>query len=219
MQMKKYLAITTFCALSLLIINPAHSQDIRSDVTGFYANVNITGGTWNTTSNFLSDIRDLDPNGVGVQLSGGYGFNQRAEGFAHVSVSNFNLSGDWETYNHTEIGIGFRYNFGATLMRFRPFADVQLNSSSVEIDRVFLNTIGGQRQEGALELEGISLIAGGGFRYFFKPWFAANLHLRYHFGTDYDAIIGGVDLSVDEDLDFNQFDIGAGVTWYFGKKF
>ena len=44
MQMKKYLTIVTFCAAALLFTNPAHAQDIRSDVTGFYANVNITGG-------------------------------------------------------------------------------------------------------------------------------------------------------------------------------
>jgi hypothetical protein len=216
--MKKYLAICFLCAGAVFFTHSVSAQDIRSDVSGFYANINITGGTWNTSSAFLSDIRDSDPNSVGVQISGGYGFTQQMEGFAHVSVSNFNLSGEWETYSHTEFGVGFRYNFGATLKSLRPFADVQINSSSIEIDRVFVNTIGG-REEGALELDGTSLIAGGGFRYFIKPWFALNLHLRYHVGTDYGAKIGGADLILEEELDFNQFDAGAGVTWYFGKKF
>lgn len=203
----------------ILFSDPVLSQDIRSDASGFYANINITGGTWNTPSTFLSDIRELDPNSIGVQLSGGYGFSQRMEGFAHLSFSDFNLSGDWDTYSHTEAGLGIRYNFGATLKSLRPFADVQINSSYVEIDRVFVMLSGGQRMEGALELSGISMIAGGGFRYFIKPWFAANLHLRYHLGTEYEAKVGGTDLTLDEDLEFNQFDLGAGITWYFGNKF
>jgi len=195
------------------------SQGIRSDVSGFYANINFTGGTWNTPNTFLEDIRDLDPNSIGVQLSGGYGFTQRMEGFAHLSLSNFNLSGDWDTYSHTELGLGFRYNLGATLKRLRPFADVQISSSNVEINRVFVTLPGAQRVEGALELSGISLTVGGGARYFIKPWMAANLHLRYHLGSDYDATIGGTDLTLDEDLEFNQFDAGIGITWYFGNKF
>jgi len=217
--MKKYLTLYFVCAGVVLFTNSLSAQDIRSDVSGFYANITLNGGTWNTSSSFLSNFRDLDPNSIGVQLSGGYGFGQRLEGFAQLSVSNFNMSGDWDTYSHTQLGLGFRYNFGATLMRLRPFADVQLSSSSVEIDRAFIITQGGQRLEGALELEGMAVILGGGFRYFFKPWMAANLHLRYHMGTDYSTNIDGIELSVEEDLDFNQFDIGAGFTWYFGNKF
>jgi len=38
-------------------------------------------------------------------------------------------------------------------------------------------------------------------------------------GTDYSTKIDGIDLAVGEDLDFNQLDIGAGFTWYFGNKF
>jgi hypothetical protein len=38
-------------------------------------------------------------------------------------------------------------------------------------------------------------------------------------GTDYSTNIDGIELSFEEDLDFNQFDIGAGFTWYFGNKF
>lgn len=195
------------------------SQGIRSDVSGFYANINFTGGIWNTPNTFLKDIRDLDPNSIGVQLSGGHGFSQRMEGFAHLSLTTFNLSGDWDTYSHTELGVGFRYNTGATLKRLRPFADVQISSSNVEINRVFVTLPGAQRVEGALELSGISLIFGGGTRYFIKPWVAANLHLRYHLGSDYNATIGGTDLAFDEDLEFNQFDAGIGITWYFGNKF
>lgn len=211
----------TACAVAAVVlasINEVRAQDIQSDVSGFHINLNLHYGQWNTTSQFLEGIRDYDPNGYGIQLSGGYGFNQRLEAFLHFSYHDFNMSGDWDTYMHVETGLGLRYNFGATLSKMRPFLDVQINLSSLEMDRIFFQHAGGPRVEGKLEMEGITLAGGGGLRYFFRPWFAATLHARYHYGSDYDMFFEGIEMNLP-DQDVIQFDIGIGVAWYFGKRF
>jgi len=207
-------------AVAVVLASPIKNlaQDIQSDVSGFHINLNLHYGQWNTSSEFLEGIRDYDPNGYGIQLSGGYGFNQRMEAFLHLSYQDFNLSGDWDSYTHTEVGIGFRYNFGATLSKIRPFLDVQINMSALEMDRIFFQHAGGPRVEGKLEMEGLTLVGGGGLRYFFKPWFAATVHARYHYGSDYDMFFEGFEMNLP-DQDVSQFDIGIGVAWYFGKRF
>jgi hypothetical protein len=213
--------LTACAAIAVIFVatKDVQAQDIQSDVSGFHINFNLHYGQWNTSSQFLEGIRDYDPNGYGVQLSGGYGFNQRLEAFLHFSYNDFNMSGDWDTYNHTETGIGFRYNFGATLSKMRPFLDVQVNMSRLEIDRIFFqHSTGGPRVEGKLEMEGITLAGGGGLRYFFRPWVAATVHARYHYGTDYDMFFEGFEMDLP-DQDVSQFDIGVGVAWYFGKRF
>lgn len=214
--------LVTFCLLILVPFTAGKTlaQDIQSDVSGFYGNINVHYGQWSTSSQFLEGIRDYDPNGLGLQLSAGYGFKQRMELFAQFSYSDFNMSGDWSTYNHTELGVGFRYNFGGTLSKLRPFLDAQISSSSMTIDRIFYEHANvGVRVEGKLEMEGVSLIGGGGVRYFFRPWIAGKVHARFHHGGDYDMIFEGFDLEFPEKQDVTQFDIGIGVTWYFGKRF
>ena len=218
-SIKYFLLAFTSVTVVMASTTNIQSQDIQSDVSGFHINLNLHYGQWNTSSQFLEGIRNYDPNGYGIQLSGGYGFNQRMEAFLHFSYNDFNLSGDWDTYTHTEAGVGFRYNFGATLSKIRPFLDVQVNMSALEMDRIFYqHGTGGPRVEGKLEMEGITLAGGGGLRYFFKPWFAGTIHARYHYGSDYDMFFEGIELNLP-DQDVSQFDVGLGVAWYFGKRF
>ena len=69
--------LVTFCLLLAgFISNSLSAQDIQSDVSGFYGDINVHYGQWDTDSPFLEGIREHDPNGWGLQLSGGYGFNQ-----------------------------------------------------------------------------------------------------------------------------------------------
>ena len=219
--MEKTFCSMIFAAIIFMLVFSAgqvSAQDIRSDVSGFYTNLNLFYGKWSTSGQFLEGIRDYDPNGWGFQLSAGYGFNQRMEAFAQFSQSDFNMSGDWNTYTHTELGAGFRYNFGATLSAVRPFLDVQINSSRMEIDRIFVD-FPGFYSEGDLVMNGISMIAGAGTRYFIRPWLAASLHVRYHVGMEYDLELNGQTLNLDEEQDLSQWDAGVGITWYFGKRF
>lgn len=209
-----FLIASGFAACSL----PA--QDIQSDVTGFYGDVNIHYGQWDTESEFLTGIRDHDPNGWGLELSGGYGFNQKMEAFLQFSYSSYNLSGDWETFIRTGLGAGFRFNFGATLSKFRPFLDVQISTSSIETDRIYYqHASAGVRAEGKLEMTGITYIGGGGLRYFFRPWIAGKIHGRMLYGPDYDLVFEGFDLTLPDNQDVTQFDVGVGITWYFGKSY
>ncbi|TVQ05033.1 MAG: hypothetical protein EA359_04390 [Balneolaceae bacterium] len=209
-------------AVAVVLVSPIKNlaQDIQSDVSGFYANFNLHYGQWSTSSDFLQGIRDYDPNGWGLQLSTGYGFNQRMEVFLQLSYSDYNMSGDWNSYNHTQVGAGFRYNFGATLSKIRPFLDVQLNAAYMNVDRIFYEHAAiGLRVEGELEMSGISLVGGGGFRYFFQPWFAATLHARFHYGGDYELEFEGFPMQFEQEQDVTVFDVGIGITWYFGKRF
>ncbi len=213
-----FLSVCAAAAVVLTATNEVRAQDIQSDVSGFHVNLNLHYGQWNTSSQFLEGIRDYDPNGIGVQLAGGYGFNQRLEAFLHFSYYDFNMSGDWDTYTHIETGIGFRYNFGATLSKIRPFLDAQINLSSFEMDRIFFQHAGGQMVEGKLEMEGLTMAVGGGARYFFRPWLAGTLHVRYHYGSNYDMFFEGLEMNLP-DQDVSQIDVGIGAAWFFGKRF
>ncbi len=88
----------------------------------------------------------------------------------------------------------------------------------MEIDRIFVD-FPGFYSEGDLVMNGISMIAGAGTRYFFRPWLAASLHARYHVGMEYDLELNGQTLNLDEEQDLSQWDAGVGITWYFGKRF
>lgn len=216
--------IHTALFICCLILTALHTpglfaQDIQSDVSGFYGSLNLHYGQWNTESQFLEGIRDHDPNSWGLQLSGGYGFNQKMEAFMQLSYSDYNLSGDWSTFNHTGIGAGFRYNFGGTLGKVRPFLDVQISTSTLVIDRIFYEHAGaGVRVEGKLDMEGLAYIGGGGLRYFFKPWIAGIIHARILYGPDYNMSFEGLELTFPDNQDVTQWDLGLGITWYFGKK-
>ena len=219
----KYIRIL-FASCCLLfagcITDHLSAQDIQSDVSGFYGNVNVYYGQWNTESEFLEGIREHDPNGWGLQLSGGYGFNQKMEAFLQLSYIDYNLSGDWSTFTHTGFGAGFRYNFGATLSKVRPFLDVQISTSSIEIDRIYYeHAVAGLRIEGKLDMEGLTYIGGGGIRYFFRPWIAGKVHARFLYGPDYNMAFEGLDLTFPDKQDVSQFDLGVGITWYFGKNY
>jgi|GEM_PF-842541 len=213
--------LVTFCLLLAgFISNSLSAQDIQSDVSGFYGDINVHYGQWDTDSPFLEGIREHDPNGWGLQLSGGYGFNQKMEAFLQISYSDYNLSGDWSTLSHTGFGAGFRYNFGATLSKVRPFLDVQISTSAIEIDRIYYeHAASGVRVEGKLEMEGLTYIGGGGLRYFFKPWIAGKVHARFLYGPDYNMTFDGLELSFPDDQNVTQLDLSVGITWYFGKRY
>lgn len=205
--------------LSILISGSAESQDIQSDLSGFSASVDLHYSNWNTSADFIGPLRDLDSDGIGVRISGGYGFNQRFEAMASYAFSNFNQSGDWSIFNQNEFGAGLRYNFGATLSKIRPFVDGMLNINIMNIDPVLIQIPGGGGADGEFQMSGYTIGLGGGARYFFKPYLAATASIRMHYGSDYELDFDGETLTVDESQDVTQWYFGAGVSWYFGKRF
>lgn len=205
--------------LGFLINTKAKSQDIQSDLSGFSAGIDLHYSQWNTSADFIGALRDFDPNGMGVKIYGSYGFNQRFEGILNYAYSNFNRSGDWSKYHHTEFGAGLRYNFGATLSKIRPFVDATVNSSTMVIDPVVVQVPGGGSIDGEFQMSGFTIGFGGGSRYFIRPYLAANVHLRVNYGSDYDLDLAGNTITVEETQDLTQWYLGAGISWYFGKKF
>lgn len=194
------------------------SQGIQSDVSGFSAKLDVFYSGWDTSGDFLSAIQENDPSGYGLKGEASYGFNQRMEGFATYSFTNYNTSGDWDTFSHNEFGIGFRYNFGVTLSKFRPFAQAEVSTSSITIDRVFVD-LGGGRSEGELQLTGYGLALGGGVRYFIKPYAALVVEGGFHWANDYDLELENNTLDVDEDQELSFWKFGVGFSWFFGKRF
>lgn len=205
--------------LLALISGSAAGQDIQSDLSGLSASVDLHYSNWNTSADFIGPLRDLDSNGIGVKIAGGYGFNQRFEATVSYAFSDFNRSGDWSRFTHVEFGAGLRYNFGATLSKIRPFIDGMLNSSTMNIDPVLIQIPGTGGADGEFQMSGYTIALGAGTRYFFKPYLAATANIRMHYGSDYDLNFDGETLTVDESQDVSQWYFGAGISWYFGKKF
>ena len=55
------------------------AQDIKSSTKGFSANLSLVLGSWNSESNFMGNLDDIEPSGVGYSLKAAYGINQNIE--------------------------------------------------------------------------------------------------------------------------------------------
>lgn len=199
--------------LALLIGFQLSAQGIKSSTQGFSVNLNGAYGTWDSESLFLRDLANLEPTGLGVSVKAGYGINQNIEVLLGISSVGFQSEFEWNSYSLTNVQIGGRYNFGATLRQFRPFLEAAISLNSLNVDPI---TVGGGTELFELESSGVGGSAGGGLHFFILPQLSANANGRIMFGGFSSTSLSGTEMNnFDEKLDFTITTIHIGLTYFF----
>jgi len=208
----KYLQQSTLLLLVLLMGVEISAQDIKSNTKGFSANVNAVYGTWSSESTFLGDLDELEPAGIGVSAKIAYGFNQNFELLLALSSAGFKREFEWDTYQVTTLDLGGRYNFGATLRRFRPFVEASLSVNSLIIDPITFDGI----ELFKLESSGSGLSLGGGLHIFLNQNISINANGKIAFGGFSATSLSGTEVNnLEEKLDFTITTIHIGLTYFF----
>lgn len=209
MKSIKYLGLVLFI---LSIQHQLIGQDIRSSAQGFSINLDFAYGSWNSESQFLGDLDDLEPSGLGFGAKVAYGIDQNIEVFLAIRQIGFKQEFDWDAYKVNNVDIGGRYNFGATLRRFRPFLEAALSFHSLVIDPI---TFDGSTVF-KLESSGAGLTLGGGCHFFILPNLSANANGKLTFGNFTSTSLSGTEIdNIEESLDFAMTTIQLGLTYFF----
>ncbi|MEM6802967.1 MAG: outer membrane beta-barrel protein [Bacteroidota bacterium] len=200
------------CAFSLFS-HPLQAQDIRSNTKGFSINLNGVYSSWNSESNFLGELDDIEPTGLGIGLKLAYGFNQNIEVFLAYSGTSFSREFEWDTYVIGNLEIGGRYNFGATLRRIRPFVEAALSIHSLSIDPI---TFDGGFTIFSLESSGVGFTGGGGLHFFLTQSLSLNANGKIAFGNFSSTSLSGTEVdNLTETLDFTITSIHIGLSYFF----
>lgn len=159
--------------LRLTTVNAQIIMRQRSTAEGL--NIGAFGqfASWSTTSDDFSALSNSSSGGGGG-LRLGYGFTQRLETYlrADYSVLSNSILTATKT-NMTHVDVGLRFNFGSTIKRFRPFAELAASSVRAVIDPIPVNN-----QKYQLGLKGYGLTGGVGFNFFLSPALALNLEYK-----------------------------------------
>jgi len=188
-----------------------NSQDIKSSVSGFSAEIDLVYGEWYTGSFFLGDLAELEPIGGGLRFKAGYGFLERFEIFAAYTTVNYNISEEWDRFINSNLKLGARIYFGATLRSFRPYLEIALDQNKFLMDPIFIDTQGPYE----LDMSGIGVAPGGGINYFIIPNLAAHLNLGFSFGNFSSVDISGQRNTFEENLDYTFFNVNLGMSYFF----
>ncbi len=209
--MKKLFTFT----FTLLIVQSIIAQDIQSNAEGFSLNINASAATWNSGSFFLGSLDEEEPLGVGINLKAGYGITQNIEVFISYAFRTFSFNDDFDTYSNQTVDIGGRYNFGATLRKFRPFAEASLTINSFTMDPIVFDT-NNFFDTFKLEVSGLGGTIGGGFHYFFVRNLSGTLNAKAVFGTFDEVTLSGEEVTgLEEDLDYTLYIFQLGLTYFF----
>ncbi len=209
MKSIKYLGLALFM---LSMQYQLSGQDIRSTAQGFSINLDFAYGSWNSESQFLGDLDDLEPSGLGFGAKVAYGIDQNIEVFLAIRQIGFKQEFDWDAYKVNNVDIGGRYNFGATLRRFRPFLEAALSFHSLVIDPI---TFDGTTVF-KLESSGAGLTLGGGCHIFILPNLSANANGKLTFGNFSSTSLSGTEVdNIQESVDFAMTTIQLGLTYFF----
>ena len=196
--------------------NFSYSQGIASNTEGFGVKVFASFDSWNSNSFWLSDLADENPNGNGLGIQLSYGFNPSIEAYASYAFSSFNKNGD---YNHVKtdfIEFGAQFNFGASLQRLRPFVNAGLVSMSFKTEPVDYFEAGYLViDDGDAVDSGLGFAIGGGVDYYFIPELSAGFNVSGRFGNYSSSKINGLEIELDESVDFTYFRIALGVSYHF----
>ncbi|WP_428653970.1 outer membrane beta-barrel protein [Runella sp.] len=198
-------------AASLLLVfltalSSLQAQDIQSNTEGI--NINLYGSFVRWSSSHFDQLDESDPNGIGGGIRLGYGFNQRFEAFAQYEAQTLNLKSDWKVNRMSTIVAGVRANFGGTLQKIRPFAEVGYALTNLTIDPVSLN---GRLYE--FKLKGPGVWIGVGANYFITPQLAINGRVGGTFGK-FNSFLANGQGFVDRP-DVRTFRASIGISYFF----
>lgn len=217
--MNFYQSFYTYFLGSLLVfsiiclpIQETNGQDIKSNTKGFSLNLSGVYGSWNSESTFFGDLDDVEPTGFGISFKAAYGINQNIEILAAISSAGFSREFEWNAYQLTTFNFGGRYNFGATLRRFRPFVEVSVSGNSLIIDPITFDGINLYE----LTSSGVGLSLGGGLHIFLTQNLSINANGKIGFGNFSATALSGSEVNnLEEKLDFTITTVHIGLNYFF----
>ena len=188
------------------------AQDIKSNTKGFSLSLSGSIASWDSQSLFLGDLSETEPSGLGIYARVAYGINQNIEVFLAYSALGYKQEFDWDSFNSSTLFVGGRYNFGATLRRFRPFLEGALAINNMTVDPITFDSVNIFK----LEVSGVGGTFGGGVHFFIIPALSVSAHGNYSFGNFNTISLSGEELTgLDENVDFGLLTINLGVTYFF----
>lgn len=203
-----FLALVAFIPGTLAL-----GQDIASNTAGFSISLAPAYASWSSESLFLGTLDDEEPNGYGMNIKVAYGINQRIEVFIAYGFEGFAQELDWDTYRHQAFDFGARFNFGATLKKWRPFLEGALTRNDLSIDPIVFDGTG---QLFKLNVKGLSGTVGAGVHYFLNTNFSLNVCGKGSFGDFNEIYLTGERIDgLGETLDFQFFRIHLGASYFF----
>ena len=207
--MKQYISTLGIICMTLF----GFAQDIQSNTEGFSLTLSPTYASWSSESFFLGSLDELEPAGIGLAGRLAYGINQNLEVFLGYGFESFQREEDWDTYIHTAFDFGARFNFGATLKKWRPFLEAAITRNDMTIDPiVFANS----SQLFKLNVKGVSGTVGVGSHFFIQRNLSLNAQAKGSFGNFNQVFLTGQELEdVGESLDFELYRIQIGLTYFF----
>lgn len=212
-KFKTYFAVICFSCLFVFVnLTDLTAQDIKSNTKGFSVTLNGTYGTWSSESQFMGDLDSIEPNGLGAGIKISYGINQNIELLASLNSAGYTREFEWDIYQLTQVNFGGRYNFGATLRRFRPFLEAGLSINSLIIDPITFDGTTLFR----LESSGAGISVGGGFHIFLSQNISVNASGNVAFGNFGSNFLSGTEVNnLEEILDFTITTVHIGLSYFF----
>lgn len=186
-------------------VTAQEALQLRSNTEGIRVGLEVGFKHW--ASSYFVQLDESDPNGIGIGISGGYGFNQNWELLGSFEYHDFGLKNDWESYGMSALGAGVRYTMGGTLQALRPFAQLGYKYHFLTIDPVYLDGYPYRYR-----LKGGLPEFGAGVHYFFQPNMALNLTGAAAFGKFGSFLLD--DFGTPDRPDIKTFRLGIGFNYF-----
>ncbi len=213
MKQAKFLIVV----FTFLILGQGQSQDILSNTTGFKLSLFGSMDSWDSNSFFIGDIASDDSSGNGFGFDLAYGTNSSIEVFISYSRAKFAGSPDWDIYRTESIDVGGRYFFGASLQRWRPYAQAAIGTTSLKLEPVFIQEGGMTLYDDAeMVLRGLAFGVGAGVNYFITPEFSLGLNVSGRMGNYSNVKVNGNEYDPGDTVDFRflSFRLTASYIFY-----
>jgi hypothetical protein len=198
----------TFLLLAWLLVPTAAMAQVRSETGGLRLSAHLVG------SSISFRDADLRESGLGVGISGGYGFTPRFQLLGRFDAAVIRADEGLD-YALVHADLTIRYNFANSDRRLVPFVSAGVSERSV----IREDSTGA----GESVVSGASITLGGGLSYFFSPSFALegelSVGLQRPFYKERPACSGwyACDTLFEDDpviFSASTTRLAAGVSWY-----
>ncbi|WP_375447110.1 outer membrane beta-barrel protein [uncultured Fibrella sp.] len=196
--------LVALCSLLTISSFAQRTLSLRSNMEGLQ--FTLLGGTSSWSSDYFTNLDDLEPLGLGGGVQVGYGINQRLMIFARYDGYSYRQKLSWDTFSMQNIGLGLRWSFSGTTQRFRPFLEAGYTHIGLTINPVLFN---GDLYK--YSLGGGSVSFGGGVQAFVTPKVNVSLGALWAAGTFSSFQVNNQGLTDKPDV--VQFRLSLGVTY------
>lgn len=212
----RFFVINCCVFLCISLCGRIHAQSVQSISQGVSLHLQGQFSMWNSNSNFLSDISDDDPVGLGFGVELRYGFTSMLSGYLGFGNVNYNSNNEWEDYKSTYYRLGGQYNFGGTTSKIRPYLYAGGVYQNFKLARIFINDMGTVLIEnGSLVSKGVGVEIGVGLKYHLMPEWVLELSAGGQFGQFGSNFVNGRDFNFEETIDHQHLHLRIGAGYFF----